>query len=197
MASKTRIPKAKLTGIYGAIVKRMSRKMLGDVAEPVEVMWHHKKLLSLSFNLGRRSQKWDECDESLKSFAHMAVASMVGCSFCLDLGYFQAHNQGLDMTKASEVPWWRESAVFTPLERDVMEYAEAMTQTPPTVTDEMSARLLEQLGPPALVELTAFIALANMYARTNTAFGIESQGFSAACGLKPAAGVVDAVRSQT
>jgi len=54
----------------------------------------------------------------------------------------------------------------TPLERDVMEYAEAMTQTPPTVTDEQSAGLLAALGPAALVELTAFIALANLYTRT-------------------------------
>ena len=96
----------------------------------------------------------------------MAVASLVGCTFCLDLGYFQAHNEGLDEAKAREVPRWRESDVFTPLERDVMEYAEAMSQTPPTVTDELSAGLLEQLGAPALVELTAFIALANLYART-------------------------------
>ncbi len=68
-----------------------------------------------------------------------------------------------------------------------MEYAEAMTQTPPTVTDELSARLLEPLGPAALVELTAYIALANLVTRTNIAFGIESQEFSAACGLKPLA----------
>ncbi|TJZ81106.1 carboxymuconolactone decarboxylase family protein [Rhodococcus oryzae] len=188
----TRIPKAELTGIYGAIVKRMSRKMLGDVAEPVEVAWHNRKVLNFSFTIGRKAQKWDLCDENLKSFAHMAVASMVGCSFCLDFGYFQANNDGLDLTKAREVPRWRESDAFTPLERDVMEYAEAMTQTPPTVTDEMSARLLEQIGAPALVELTAYIAVANLVTRTNTAFGIESQGFSAACGLKPLA-----VRSTT
>ena len=91
------------------------------------------------------------------------------------------------MAKAREVPRWRESDVFTPLERDVMEYAEAMSQTPPTVTDELSARLLDQLGAPALVELTAWIALANLYARTNVALGIEAQGFSASCGLAPLA----------
>jgi alkylhydroperoxidase family enzyme len=62
-----------------------------------------------------------------------------------------------------------------------------MSQTPPTVTDELSARLLDRLGAPALVELTAFIALANLYSRTNTALGIESQGYSAACDLKPLA----------
>jgi alkylhydroperoxidase family enzyme len=102
------------------------------------------------FSLGRKAQKWDQCDENLKSFAHMAVASLLGCSLCLDLGYFQAHNEGLDETKAREVPRWRESDLFTPLERDVMEYAEAMSLTPPTVKDELSARLLEALGAPAV-----------------------------------------------
>jgi alkylhydroperoxidase family enzyme len=85
------------------------------------------------------------------------------------------------------VPRWRASAVFTPLERDVLEYAEAMSQTPPTVTDELSARLLDRLGAPALVELTAWIALANQYTRTNAALGIEAQGFAASCGLAPLA----------
>ena len=187
MASSTRIPKAELTGVYGAVVKRMSRKMLGGVAEPVEVAWHNKKVLNFSFSVGRKAQKWNACDPNLKSFAHMAAVSLVGCSFCLDLGYFMAHNEGLDEAKAREVPRWRESTVFTPVERDVMEYAEAMTQTPPTVTDDLSARLLEQLGAAALVELTAFIAVANLMSRTNTAFGIESQGFSAACDLRPLA----------
>lgn len=185
MAGTTRIPKAELTGIYGAMVKRMSRKMLGDVAEPVEVAWHNRKVLNFSFSVGRKAEKWDQCDENLKSFAHMAAVSLVGCSFCLDLGYFMAHNEGLDETKAHEVPRWRESDVFTPLERDVMEYAEAMSQTPPTVTDELSARLLDQLGAPALVELTAYVALANLFARSNIALGVTSQGFAAACDLKP------------
>ena len=117
----------------------------------------------------------------------MAVAAQVGCSWCLDLGYFQAQNRHLDLAKASQVPRWRESAVFSPLERDVLEYAEAMTNTPPSVTDDLSARLLARLGPAAMVELTAFIAFANMATRNNTALGIESQGFSAACAVPLAA----------
>lgn len=187
MASNPRIPKAEVTGIYGAIVKWFSHKLVGKVAEPVEVAWHNRKVLNFSLNSSRQTAKWDQCDENLKSFAHMAVASLVGCSFCLDFGYFMAYNQKLDHAKAREVPRWRESDVFTPLERDVMEYAEAMSQTPPTVTDELSARLLDQLGAPALVELTAYIALANMITRTNVAYGIKSQGFAAACDLKPLA----------
>src|SRR5271156_6701703 len=187
MASGTRIPQAELTGLYGALVKRMSRKTFGEVPEPVGVTWHNRKVLNFSFGIGRKAQKWDQCDENLKSFAHMATASLVGCSFCLDFGYFHAHNEGLDVNKAREVPRWRVSDVFTPLERDVMEYSEAMTQTPPTVTDQLSARLLNALGPAALGELTMFIPRANLMARSNVPMGIESQEFSAACALEPLA----------
>ncbi len=187
MAGNTRIPAARLTGVRGALVKMLSRRMLGEVAEPVEVTWHNRKVLAATLGMGRRAQRWHACDESLKSFAHMAAVSLVGCSFCLDLGYFMAHNEGLDEAKAREVPRWRESTVFTPLERDVMEYAEAVTMTPPTVTDELSARLLERLGAPALVELTAYVGLANMASRSNVAFGVRSQGFAESCQLRPLA----------
>ena len=187
MTSTTRGPKAEITGVYGAVLKRMSRKMLGEVPDALGVMWHHPQVLKSGFAMAQKAAKWKECDKDLKSYAHMAVASLIGCSFCLDLGYFQAHNEGLDEVKAREVPRWRESDAFTPLERDVLEYAEAMSQTPPTVTDGLSARLLEQLGAPAMIELTACVALANQMARTNVALGIEGQGFAEACGLAPLA----------
>ena len=183
MSRTPRIPKAEITGPYGYLVKRFSKKMLGEVPDGAAVMWQNRPVLMCLSGLGRKIQKWDQLDANLKSFAHMAVAAQIGCSFCLDFNYFQAHNEGLDETKASEVPRWRESSVFTPLEREVMEYAEAMTETPPRVTDEMSDRLLEQLGAPALIELGAIVGFANLAARGNVALGIESQGFSNVCAL--------------
>jgi AhpD family alkylhydroperoxidase len=183
MSSTTRMPKAEITGLSGYALKRFTRKLLGDVPEPAEVMWHNRAVLSDFTAFGRKSQKWNSLDPNLKSFAHMAVAALVGCTWCLDFGYFHAHNEGLDEAKASEVPRWRESPVFTALERDVMEYAEAMSETPPQVTDALFARLLEQLGAPAMVELTAVVAFANASTRSNTAMGIEAQGYSKACKL--------------
>jgi len=179
----TRIPKAKITGVYGYMLKRFTRKLLGDVPEPAEVMWHNRRVLSAFTSFGRKTQKWDQLDPTLSSLAHMAVAAQIGCSWCLDYGYFHAHNEGLDERKASEVPRWRESPAFTTLERDVMEYAEAMSETPPRVTDELSSRLLKQLGAAAMVELVAVVAFANLTTRSNTALGIEAQGFSKACVL--------------
>jgi alkylhydroperoxidase family enzyme len=178
-----RIPKAELpTELRESLIKAF-----GAVPEPVEVMWHNPKVAQDNLEYGGEIGSWDAADESLKTFAHMAVAAQVGCSFCLDVNYFAAQNQKLDLTKASQVPRWRESDVFTPLERYVLEYAEAMTSTPPTVTDELSARLLDQLGAAALVELTVCIGFANLATRCNTAHGITSQGFSDACEIPLAA----------
>lgn len=162
-------------------------EQLGDVPENVELLWHSPAVAQDNLEFGAKVGAWDAADASLKSFAHMAVAAQVGCSWCLDVAYFQAHNENLDTAKASQVPRWRESDVFTPLERDVMEYAEAMTHTPPTVTDELYASLLDRLGPAAMIELTAFIAYSNLAARANVANGVSSQGFSEACAIPLAA----------
>ena len=183
--SNLRIQPAEITGLYGALAKRFSKKLLGRVPEPLGVYWHNRPVLKATMGMGAKAQKWSECDLSLKSFAHMAVAAKIGCSWCLDFGYFQAFNEHLDLDKAREVPRWRDSDAFTPLERNVLAYAEAMTDTPPTVDDAMVAALLKDLGDAALVELTAFIALSNMNARGNVALGIESEGYADSCELKP------------
>ena len=187
MSETTRIPAAEITGFKGALIKRFAKKTLGQVPTSLGVYWHNQKVLMSMASAGGKVQKWDACDEQLKSFAHMAVASQVGCSWCLDYNYFEAHNKNLDMDKAREIPRWHESDVFSSLEREVLAYSEAMTTTEPTVTDDMVASLRAQLGDAALVELTAVIAFANFTTRPNIALGIESDGFAAACGLKPLA----------
>jgi AhpD family alkylhydroperoxidase len=185
MASSTRVPATEITGIYGSLVKTLSRKMVGQVPEAAGVMWHYPAVFKDLMGFGRKVDSWNRLDPNLASFGSMAAAGVIGCSFCLDLHYFMTHNRGLDEVKAREVPRWRQSTVFTPLERRVMEYAEAMSQTPPAVTDEMAAALLADLGAPALLELTARIGAMNLNARSNVALGIRSQEFSASCGLPP------------
>jgi alkylhydroperoxidase family enzyme len=187
MANNARVPKTEITGIYGGLLKVAMRRMIGEVPDSAEVMWQNPQVFKDMMGFGRKTEKWDRIDPNLASFASMAAASQIGCSFCLDFGYFMTHNKGLDAAKAREVPRWRESDAFTPLERRVMEYAEAMSQTPLAVTDDMSAALLEDLGAPALLELTSRIGVMNMTARGNVALGIRSAEFSASCGLPPLA----------
>ena len=195
MTNSTRVPATEITGIYGTLIKTVSRKMVGQVPEGIAVMWHYPAVLKDMMGFGRKVDSWNRLDPNLASFATMAAAGAIGCSFCLDLHYFMAHNHGLDEAKAREVPRWRESTVFSPVERRVMEYAEAMCQTPLTVTDEMSAALLADLGAPALLELTSRVGAMNMSARGNVALGIRSAEFSASCGLPPLAARSEGVAS--
>jgi hypothetical protein len=87
----------------------------------------------------------------------------------------------VDPAKVREVTRWRDSDLYTALERRVMAYAEAMTATPPEVTDAMVAELRADLSEAELVELTATVALENLRDRTNAALGLAGQGFKDRC----------------
>ena len=86
-------------------------------------------------------------DPTLKALAEMAAAVQIGCSWCVDFGYWVSDRaRASTRPSCATCPRWRDSDVFTDLERDVLAYAEAVTATPPTVTDEMVAGLRRELG---------------------------------------------------
>ena len=84
---------------------------------------------------------------------------------------------GASDEKIREVPTWRESRLFSPVERDALEYAERMTITGEKVTEELFARLRGHFSEAQMVELTAVVALENFRSKFNPPLGIEAQGF--------------------
>jgi AhpD family alkylhydroperoxidase len=183
--ARIRVPLKTPSGILGRIVTWYSRRAFGDVPDPAYVMSHHPGVLRATLSYEGKVAKWDALDADLKNLAQLASAASIGCSWCMDFGYFAAHSKGQSVEKFAEVPRWRQSDVFTPLERDVIAYAEAMTATPPQVTDEMVDALVADLGVPAVVELTKMVAVENERSRFNSALGLTSQGFSDRCELAP------------
>jgi 4-carboxymuconolactone decarboxylase len=85
---------------------------------------------------------------------------------------------GISAEQIAELPNYRSSHHFTDVERLVLEYADAMTQTPVEVSDPLFARLREKFADAELVELTSAIAWENYRARFDHAFGIEGENFS-------------------
>lgn len=81
-----------------------------------------------------------------------------------------------------------ESDAFDALEKQVLDYAAALTTTPATATDAQVSKLRDSLSDEQLVELTAMIAWENSRARFNRGFDIADQGFSkgAVCALPEA-----------
>jgi alkylhydroperoxidase family enzyme len=84
---------------------------------------------------------------------------------------------GADEEKVRQVPEWRESSLFSDVERAALEYAERMTITGETVTDELWTRLRAHFSEAQMVELTAAVALENFRSKFNVPLGVEAQGF--------------------
>jgi AhpD family alkylhydroperoxidase len=172
------------------------RRRYGAMIDPLAAIGHNMAV-GRSYALFELSvQRWRTLDRGLKDLAAMASAASIGCAWCLDFGYWEAtmHHR-VPQEKIRAVPGWRDSDVFSRTERLVLEYAEAMTATPPSVTDELVSELREHLSEAQLVELTAYVALENLRSRMNSALGLTAQGFKERCEFQAASGAVPAAQT--
>jgi AhpD family alkylhydroperoxidase len=179
------------------IATLVARRRYGTMLDPGAAVAHNRQVGRSYALFELQVERWRSLDAGLKDLAQLAAAARIGCSWCLDFGYWEAATRHhVPAEKIRAVPGWRDSAVFTPLERLVLEYAEAMTATPPAVTDELVAALSGQLSEAQLVELTAIVAVENLRSRMNSALGLTAQGFRDRCELPGApARQADAIRA--
>jgi alkylhydroperoxidase family enzyme len=63
---------------------------------------------------------------------------------------------------------------FSEMERLVIEFADAMTDTPANISDDLYARLRKQFSEEQLMQLGAQIAFENYRSRWNRIFNVES-----------------------
>lgn len=186
-SSRARIPLEQPTGLIGKVLNLYAKRRYGQVMDNLLALAHNRKVLLTDARFELSVARWNRLDPQLKALAVMAASAQIECSWCLDFGYYEAHSNGLDTEKIAAVAGWRDSTVFSDLERGVLEYAEAMTVTPPQVTDELAESLRTALGNDGLVELTMMVAVENQRSRVNAALGLASQGFSESCRV-PSAG---------
>jgi len=95
----------------------------------------------------------------------------------MDTNASGASKAGASHDKIMAVLRFRESNLFSPAEKVALEVAEAMTHTPPQVTDELLQRLQKHHSEAEIVEMAAVIALENFRSRFNRCCGVEAHGF--------------------
>ncbi len=166
-------------GLLGRIAYRYARRRLGEVPEPFAVTAHHRKLfMANAIHELAAERAVHVMPQALLQLAVYRTAWTVGCSWCVDFGTMLMRLEGLDVDQLKHIADFETSDAFTDEERVVIRYADAMTGTPMTVTDEQVAALVERYGHDGVVELTYQIALENHRSRFNHALGITDQGFS-------------------
>ncbi len=156
----------------------LQKKRFGQILNPT-LLWGYSTWQSLAFILFYQAieRKNSPIPPSLRSLVMVRVAQLHGCNYCVDLNSLLFMERLKSKEKLLTVSQWRESTLFSQNEKWVLEYAEAMTHTTSTVTDEQVNQLKTFLSSAQIVELTGIIAYQNMSARFNSALNVATQGF--------------------
>jgi AhpD family alkylhydroperoxidase len=133
-------------------------------------------VLGLLFLLGLFQRRRFVVDAALRSVVSARVAQLNGCAFCVDLNAYNLLQATGSAAKAESVHHWRESGLYTDLERAALNYAEAMTDTAQRVTAAHHEELRRHFDADGIVALTAWIAFQNLSAKFNSALGAEDNG---------------------
>lgn len=155
----------------------LHRRHYGQVLEPIR-WWGRIPFVFylVSMFVGYLERKHSPLDPVIRSLVSARIAQLCHCEFCVDITNMKIAESTGSMDKLMALPGWRDSTLFSPVERLALNYAEAATATPPTVDDTLRAELTQQFDEQALTELTALIGLQNLSARFNSAMDIPAQG---------------------
>ena len=179
-----RIAPVSKPGLLTRITYAVARKRFGMVPEPLTVWAHHRGVMLASIRHEAAVDRWKALDTTCKSLAILRGAQVIGCPWCIDFGSFLSKDEGVTSAQLRDLHRWRESDAYTRKQRLCIEYAEAASSTPMTVSDELVEQLREALGEKAVVELAMMVAIENQRSRFNGGLGCLSQGYaSEACAL--------------
>ena len=96
----------------------------------------------------------------------------------MDIGSAVGREAGITEEELAALAEYEHSALFSPLDKLVLDLAVAMTSTPAEVPESLRDALLEQMTPAQLTELASAIAWENHRARINRSLGVRAMGFS-------------------
>jgi Na+-translocating ferredoxin:NAD+ oxidoreductase RnfC subunit len=147
-----------------------TKKIVGRVTGSIKVQARRPGIAWFGNLAGLAIEKSGKVERRIHVFAQFRAAQIVECAACVDI-IPALGKKGNFVTEAElqDVANWRHSTILSERERTAIEYAEAVTQTPVRVADELFARLKKHFNDDQIVELTAGIAFENYRARFNRA----------------------------
>jgi AhpD family alkylhydroperoxidase len=167
---------------------RSQRRRYRQVLVP-GLLWGRVPRLFVSVALlyGALDSARSALDPVLRSLVTVRISQLNWCRFCVDINSATLLKRAASVDKALALSGWRDSTLFSSLERAALDYAEAMTLSDRQVTDELVDRLRSFLDDDAIIELTGLIAFQNMSSKFNSALDVPAQGFCTLPGDGPSA----------
>lgn len=165
-------------GLFARASLRQAKRRFGRVPDSFATVARHNGILAANAGFELALERSTRVPMAIKELAVVKAASVVGCEFCLDIGSWLARTHGVTEAQLSALGQHADSPEFSPVEKLVLDYAEAMSRTPAQIPDELFDALREHFDDAQLVELTSTIAWENSRARFNAALDVGVQGFS-------------------
>ena len=163
---------------YLRLLFRGHEKKYGQVLKPA-LLWGRvpRLLTAVSFLYAMLDNSRSSLSPILRSLVTVRVSQINWCHFCIDINSSTLAMRCGSMEKLHSLANWRESTLFDEMEKQVLDYTEAMTYTERRVTDEQFTALKKLFTDEAIIELTGLIAFQNMSCNFNCALDIPAQGF--------------------
>ena len=157
----------------------LQRRHYGQVLQPGLLWGRHPGLLfGVAFLLGRLNRRKSALTPALPALICVRVSQINHWPFCIDInGASYLAAGGAQADKLLALAEWRKAPCFTERERQVLAYAESMTDSRQSVDDAQFARLRQYFDDDGLIELTALIAFQNMSSKFDAALAVPPQGF--------------------
>jgi len=169
---------AKPKSLLTALAFRWSQRRYGKVLHPLKVAALDGNVLLAFGHMEYAQQRARTVSREVKLMARTLAAMQVNCPWCLDFGMHESQEMGIPEEKLHALLDYQRSPLLSEQEVLVLRYAEAMSQTPVQVPDELFAALQTHFSERQLVELTLLIAWEQCVARFNRALGIEADDVS-------------------
>ena len=110
-------------------------------------------------------------DGQLAQLLRLRVAQLNPCSYCLILHTQAAHDQGVSAARVSNLPSWRESALYSEPERAALAYCEALTGFDIVDFPARHEAVCAQFDEKQIAEIAAIVINMNLWTRLKMAQG--------------------------
>jgi alkylhydroperoxidase family enzyme len=109
----------------------------------------------------------------LRELGQTRAGWVVGSQFVFSQHCKSCRSLGVSEAKIAAIPAWQVSDLFTPVERAVLAYTDALASNGGRVADDVFAKLARHLGDEEILELTYITAMYVMHAIMSRALAVE------------------------
>lgn len=152
----------------------MTEHQMGKVITPLKVINARiPKSLRLSYEMNRVEEKGLSLDDELKFLIKSYVATLNGCTFCIDIAQAQAQKRDVPLEKYDALLQYETSSAFTERERAALAYVEEATRNK-SVRDDTFEQVEKHFSDREIAEITWLNAMENYYNLLNRPLNIGS-----------------------